>query len=139
MINGVRPAWANMKVNILGRTVTGIVKVSFASARKKENQYGAGDQVDHRGYGNREPEFSITLYKYEVEAILALLAPGQDLTDIAPFDIPIQWLVNGNPQIQKVIIKDIEFTKQSIDTSQGDTKIEVPLECICSQVIWNAL
>jgi hypothetical protein len=127
-----------MKVNILGRTVTGITGINFSSSRKKENQYGAGDEVDHRGYGNREYEVGITLKKYEVEAILALLLPGQDLTDVAPFDVPVQWMIEGNPIIHKVIIKDFEFTKQSVDTKQGDTTVDVSLECICSKVIWNA-
>lgn len=137
MINGVRPAWANMRMNVLGRTVTGISSLNFKSKMKKENNYGAGQKVDHRGYGNEEPEASFTLYFYEVEAILGLLQPGQNLTHIAPFDIPVEWLDSAGTVIKKIVIKDYEFTETGLDTKQGDTKLEVPCGGICSDVIWK--
>lgn len=138
LINGQRPAWAQMRVNILGRPITGLVSIDYKSTRKKENHYGSGDEVDHRGYGNREYEVSLTLYKYEVDAILALLGPGQDLTDVAPFDIPLQWLDQGNTKINGLVIKDYEFTETGASSSQNDTKVEMPCGGICSKIIFNA-
>lgn len=137
LINGVRPAWANMRVNILGRTVTGITALDYKSKRKKENQYGAGDEVDHRGYGNREYEVTLTLYKYEVDAIKALLLPGQDLTDIAPFDIPVQWRDAAETVINKLTLKDFEFTEEGLSTKQGDTKLEIACTGIISKILPN--
>ncbi|MGE0635989.1 MAG: hypothetical protein AB7P01_06090 [Bacteroidia bacterium] len=137
LINGVRPAWANVRINILGRTITGIVSIDRGIKRKKENQYGAGDEPDHRGYGNKEYECSLTLYKYEVDAIQSLLQPGQDLTDIAPFDIPLQWLDTGQTVISKETWKDFEFTEEKLSTKQGDTKTEIVLPGIISKVLKN--
>ncbi len=134
-INGKRPAWAQMRVIVLGRTLTGIVAVNYKRKRVKANQYGAGDQPDHRGYGNKEPECSLTLYKYEVDALNALAGPGRNITDLAPFDVIIQWREENQTIIQQVIIKDYEFTEDGLDTKQGDTKLEVPVGGICSAII----
>lgn len=137
MINGHRPAWAQMRATVLGRQVTGIISVMFKSAMVKENQYGAGQKVDHRGYGNEQPECSLSLYKYEVDAILALLQPGENLTHVAPFDLVLDWRDQNNAVINKVIIKDYEFTETGLDTKQGDTKLEVSCGGICSDIIYQ--
>jgi hypothetical protein len=123
LINGRRHSWGDVSVNVLGRTVTGITAISYKKKRNKTNNYGSGSEPDHRGRGNSEYEASITLYDYEVDAIVNTLAEGQDLTDIAPFSIPVVY-DTGNGQIKTDVLQNVEFLEDARDLKQGDTKIE---------------
>lgn len=123
LINGIRYSWADLKVQMLGRLITGFTAINFKRSRVKENNYGGGSEPDHRGYGNREYEASITLYDYEVQALVAALGPDKDLTDIGPFSITVMFL-NEAGQMQTRILQNCEFLEDSMDLKQGDTKVE---------------
>lgn len=135
LINGTRHSWASIRCNILGRTVTGITKIDYEDTQEKENKYGAGIHVDHRGLGNYEATCGITLYAYETEAIVAKLPAGKRLQDIAPFDIVVSF-VNESNQTVTHTIRNCEFVNNKRDMSQGDTGIEVEHELIVTHIEW---
>lgn len=136
LINGKRHSWSNIAVNILGRSVTGITGVKYEDTRKKENHYGAGSNPVHRGLGNKESKASITLTKYEVEA-LQKIAPKGDITMIPAFDIPVIYLPDGSDTLVTDVIRNAEFTSNKRDIKQGDTKIEAEYELIISHIDWQ--
>jgi hypothetical protein len=138
LVNGTRHGWANIEVTLFGRTLTGITNIKYEQEQEKENYYGAGNQPQHRGRGNKKATASIKLYKYEVDAILDTI-PGKDLTDIAPFNIAVIFKPEGSDRLRKDIIHDAEFTKSGYDMKQGDKMLEVELPLIISYVEFNRL
>jgi len=135
-INGTRHAWASIRTNILGRTVTGISAISYEDTQNKANNYGAGEFPVSRGMGKYEAKASITLHSYETDAILATMGPGKRLTDIAPFDIVVTYLPTGNDGLVNHVIRNCEFTGNKRDVKTGDTGIETQFELIVSHIEW---
>lgn len=137
-INGLR-GWKYVNVSFLGRSrITGVTALDYDDTMKKENFYGAGDRPQGRGEGNYEAKATITLRMEEVEAIERSLAPGQSLTDIAPFDITVLMLPNNSNVQKKDIIHNCEFTGNNRKLKQGDGSFEIQLELVVSEITWNA-
>jgi len=135
LINGERHSWGDIKINLLGRTVTGVTAISYDDKQEKTNNYGAGNYPVSRGRGKYEATAKVTLHAYEVTAIQRAAA-GKRLQDIPPFDIVVAYL-NQNDQVVTDVIRNCEFTMNKRDIKQGDTVIEVELELIVSHIEWG--
>jgi hypothetical protein len=127
LINGVNYSWANVKLVLFGVPVLGITKIEYSSKQKKENNFGMGTIAVSRGYGNKEFEGKITLYRDEWNAIIAA-APNRDPNDIEPFDIQVSFS-GARVATTTDVLQACEFTEDPFTVSQGDTKImvEIPL------------
>lgn len=131
---GTMTGWNNVTVNLFGRDVEGITGLSYNDSETKENIYGAGKYPVGRSRGNYEAEASITLYKEEADAIRE--ASPVRLTEVAPFDIVVQYMdADGN--IKKDIIRNCEFTNDGIEVEQSDGSIETEYELVVSHIEWN--
>lgn len=137
LINGIRHSWASIKVNLLGRTLTGITAISYEETQEKANNYGAGIFPVSRGYGKYEAKGSITLHSYEVDAIIRALGPGKRLIDIAPFDVVITYMPQGSDTLVTHVLRNCEFTGNKRDLKTGDTVIETQLDLIMSHIEWG--
>ena len=137
LINGVEYGWASVTTNIAGVVETCITAIEFADKQTVENIYGAGQHPVARGYGKIEPSASITLLKSAVEDIRTASPTGR-LQDIAPFDIVVSFVNQGNPKIIKHVVKNCQFTEDPFSGKEGDTKFEITLPLLPSQIIWNA-
>ncbi len=135
-INGIQHSFASIRMSLLGRVVTGVVKISYDDSVNLENQYGAGNMVDHRGVGNYEAKCSLELFQYEVVGIQQA-AGGLRMQQIPPFDIIVTFLPEGSAQSVTDVIKDCQFKTNARDLSQGDTMSKVPLELIVSNIKWH--
>lgn len=127
--------WNSVKVVMLGRQVEGITALSYKDNKEKENIYGAGEFPVGRGEGNYKAEASITLLKEEANALQLALGFGKRLTDIEPFDIPVMYEYKG--LIMKDVIRNAEFTDNSVDVKQGDKSIATQYTLIISHIDWN--
>lgn len=134
---GTVQGWSNITFNMLGRDVEGISKIAYDDNLTKENVYGAGNMPIGRSRGNYEAKASITLLKEENDALVNSLPPGKRLQDVAPFDIPVKYEIDG--VIKFHIIRNVEFTNNSVDVSQGDGSIAVDHELIVSHIDWNVV
>lgn len=136
LINGVQYSWASIKINMLGRTVTGITAVTYGQDREKIDNFGAGDQPDHRGYGPRKAKADITLYQYEVDAIIAAARNQgiQDILDIPPFDIVVVYQATATGPARTDVIRNCEFITNTLDVKQGDMKSEQKMPLITSHI-----
>lgn len=137
LINGVRHSWADVRINLLGRVVTGVSSISYDDTQKKENLYGAGMFPSHRGNGIYEAKASIELFQFEVVAIQDAIAPGR-LQAIPPFDITVSYLPTGADKAVTDIIRDVQFVNNIRTVKQGDTMSKVALELIVSVINWGA-
>lgn len=136
LINGIRHSWASIRVNLLGRTVTGITAIKYDDKVEKVNNYGAGNMPVSRGYGKYEASASITLHHYEIDAIQRALGIGKRIQDIPPFEITVSYLADNTDQIVTHVLRNCEFTSNKREVKTGDTVIEVELELILSHIEW---
>jgi hypothetical protein len=136
LINGVQHSWASVKIHMLGRTLTGIKSVNYSDEQVKENNFGAGQFPDHRGYGNVTATAGITLYQYEVKAIQEA-ALGMRIQGIPMFDIIVSYSNDGGLTVETDVIRNVEFKNNVRSISQGDTMSEVALDLICSHIDWH--
>jgi len=132
LVNGTSYTWAQVVINIGGAIINGVTSVSWSETQEKSNNYGAGRNPVSRGRGNVEYEASITLHMDEVEAIRATSATGK-LIDIAPFDVGVSWLPANGIVVNKNL-KFAEFLNDPMDTSDGDTNIELELDLIIADI-----
>lgn len=133
---GTMQGWTSVTVNMMGRDVEAITKISYDDTITKENVKGAGGYPIGRSRGDYEATSTIGLYKEEVDAIQDALPAGKRIQDIAPFDIIVQYDIDG--VIKKDIIHNCEFTNRAIEVSQGDGTISTDYELIISHITWNA-
>lgn len=136
LINGKRHSWASIRINMLGREITGVNSINYEDTVNKENIYGAGKMPVARGEGNYEAVCGMELHQYEVVAIQQAAA-GLRLQSIPPFDIVVTYIPVGSEQAVTDIIRNVEFTKNIRDYAQGDTSLPVPVELICSHIKWD--
>ena len=127
--------WNSVTVNMMGRDVEGITAVSYGDSVEKENAYGAGKFPIGRGDGNYAATASLTLKKEEVIAIQRSLPSGKRLTDIAPFDITVEYDYGGMKYRDR--IRNCEFTGREVDVAQNDKTIDTEFELIVSHIDWN--
>lgn len=136
LINGTRHSWASVKINLLGRTVTGVTSIEYDDTQEKTNNYGAGIYPVSRGYGRYEATAKITLAAYEVDAIIAA-AGGARLQAIPAFDVVIAFVPTGQDQLVTHYIRNAEFKNNKRSAKEGDTTLPVELELIVSHIDWG--
>lgn len=90
LINGVNYSWSNVSLVLFGVPVIGIAKIEYTRKQKKDNNYGLGVDPISRGYGNKEYEGKISIYRDEWNKIIAS-APSRDPLDIDFFDIQVSF------------------------------------------------
>lgn len=136
LINGVNYSWANIKLNLFGVPVVGIMEINYNRKQKKENNYGYGVEPVSRGYGNKEYEGDITIYLDEWKRIIAA-SPNRDPLDIKPFDI--QVLFGGSSvQFAQDTLRSCEFLEDPMNAKQGDTKLTVKIPIIIALIEHSA-
>jgi alanine racemase len=129
--------WNNVTLTMLGRDVEGITELSYNDSEEKENAYGAGKMPVGRGSGNYKAECSLTLFLEEAVALQQSLAPGQRLTDIAPFDIAVSYEYRGF--VYKDRVRNCEFTANTREIKQNDKTVGIKYDLIVSHIDWNII
>jgi hypothetical protein len=131
IIDGPAIGWGNIEIVIFGFPLRQVTKLEFKRSQKKENLYGSGYKPIHRGYGQVEYTGSIELYIDEWKRIIAS-SPERNPFLIQPFDITIVYTVKSTniPTGQVDILRECEFSEDSMSTASGDTKILVSVPLI---------
>lgn len=135
IIDGPAIGWGNIEFVLFGNPVRQITKIEFKHSQTKENLYGSGYEPIHRGYGKVEYTGSIELYIDEWKRIIAA-SPERNPLKIKPFDITIVYTVKNTniPTGQVDILRECEFTEDSMSTASGDTKILVSVPLIIGRI-----
>lgn len=127
--------WNSITINLLGRDVEGVDEVSYNDTQEKENVYGAGKMPIGRGDGNYSAKATVSLLVEEDMALQQSLPRGKRLSDIAPFDILVEYEYEGFKYRDR--IRNCEFTGRSVSVKQGDKKMVHKHELIVSHIDWN--
>jgi hypothetical protein len=79
MFNTSECAWSHTSVKLLGRTISGLRGFSFKKGIEKEHLYAAGSEPIDIQSGNKKPEGSLKMLKYEFDLLNdAAQAAGYD-------------------------------------------------------------
>ena len=131
LINGQAYDYTQIIMSVLGVHVAGVTSINYTEEQEKTNNFGAGNRPVSRGRGAIEASGSIELSMNEIEA-LRDAAPSGSMLKIPPFEITIVYL-----NLQKVVthkLKNVEFTNDGVETSQGDTDIRRTFDIVMSDV-----
>lgn len=134
LVNGVGYSWVDISVNILGRTLEGIVSLNSAYSRLKENTKGRGKKAVERVRGSEDFVCSMGVTKKESAAIQNSLPPGTKLTDIKPFPIIITTVNDENlPIVESWVM--CEFTGKTSNYESSQLGLVDELELIVGDII----
>ena len=134
LINGRAYDYVDIQLSMFGGQINGISEINYTQEQEKTNNFGTGVYPVSRGRAGRDTTGSIGLSMNEVEA-LREAAPGGNILDFAPFDVVI---VFGNVQApQTHVVKNVEFTNDGVETSQGDTTINRVFTFVASHVLYR--
>jgi len=124
--------FADLALELGGRTITGFRGVKYTSKQEKELVYGKGNEPLHIQKGNKAYEGEITVLKSELET---LRSAGSGSVLNLRLDAIVSY---GNPSNGDTLITDkirgIEFTEDPKEIKQGDKFMEVSLPFICMKI-----
>ena len=135
LINGRTYDYASIIVNIMSVPVAGITAIEYSDEQEIEDNYGAGTMPVNRGFGKYKATAKLTLFMEEVEAITAL-APNGRLQNLPEFPVIVAYVNSGNVPVTHTI-QNCRFKNNNRKAKSGDTKIEVELDLICSNIKWK--
>lgn len=132
-------AWRDITVSFLGRTIEGILDITYEKEEEKKAIYGRGGKVIGIQRGNEKCTAEITLRQSEVEAMTTAVKsanPNATLLDVE-FDVQIHYVKLGSATIIKDRIVAAQFTKIPKGMKQGDTDMEIKLPLLCEDILYN--
>jgi hypothetical protein len=115
-------------VAVAGNQITGFTAISYKDKTEKELLYGSGRKPIGVGIGNESYEASISMYRYEIDRILAGITGEKKLSRLATFPITVVAQMEGESTFQTDVIL-AQFMESGRDMSQGDKMdiVELPL------------
>lgn len=135
LINGQAYVWAQLRVNILGRQVIGISKISYKEAEAMQDNFGAGNRPVSRSYGQITAEGSMTLHMEELEALQAATPDGR-IQSIPEFDVVVSY----QPTLGRIVnhtLHNCRFMENSREPGKEDMLIEAEVPMIVSHISWK--
>ncbi|KAA6346437.1 hypothetical protein EZS27_006087 [termite gut metagenome] len=139
VFNSKEYSWADIKVVLLGREVTGIRAVEYKTKHQKELLYAAGRKARSVQWGKKEHEGTITVLQSELIALdNAAKAKGwDDVTDM-DFDIIVSYISSsGIVSTDKILQASITEIPKSF--KEGDLFLEVALPFIALHIEHNVI
>jgi hypothetical protein len=121
--------WADLKVAIDGKPVTGIRNVSYKETSEDEALYGAGRNPIGIQSGNKSYEGSIKLLKNEADALnaAALLLGYDSIVDVPGLVVTIAYLPKGGRLLRTDILQGCKIGEFANNMEQGAKMMEIEL------------
>jgi hypothetical protein len=130
--------WADVRVSVLGREITGLRGLTYKKSQEKEVVFGAGNFGKAIQRGNKKYEGTLTILKSEFDLMndAAKAAGYEDIVDIPGRAISIvcAYVREGAP-IKTDIITNVEFTDFEDGMKQGEKFKEVALPFIALNIL----
>lgn len=138
MIRRVEYAWEDIKVILPGSVIPddGVVALDYEYKKDHSNIYARGAKPMAAGRGKEEPSGSMTLLQSTVEAMLAALPPGKNLTHIAPFTLTVSYAPEGGIAVTDQLIGvRIASFKKGMKTGDGNMTVDCSL--VIADILYN--
>lgn len=131
-------AWSNTTVTVLGAKLVGIRGFEFKKSVEKEHLYAGGDDPIDIQSGNRKPEGSIKILKFELDKLndAAQVATYEDVTEVPHplILITCQYKKNLTDPIRTIVASGVAFTEMAVAMEQNAKMTEVSLPFICMRI-----
>ena len=122
---------------MLGRTVTGIRGIEYTAKQEKEPLYGRGNKPLSIQKENKSFDGKLSFLQSELEALQLASGVGNNILDIAQFDVVVAYVPKGGGTIVTDIVKNVEFTDVPKSLKQGDKNMEIELPFVCLDIQYN--
>jgi hypothetical protein len=136
LINGQSYSWAQITLSIGQNEIIGITKIGYTDNQEMQDNYGQGNKVVSRAYGNVKCEGSLTLDMVELQALQDLSPTGR-IQDIKEFDVLVAFLPEDG-DIVKHKLEKCRFMNNGRDISQGAMVVETEINLIIASINWRA-
>lgn len=128
---------SDCQIFMFGRQAN-VTKVSYKGSQSKEDMYVLGKRNPHAEVvGRKKFEGSLTLPQSEFEAIVRSLPAGNDVLDIAPFNIVIMYIDEVSKLAVTDVLEQCSFTEYEKAMENEDGFMEVALPLRISNVVLN--
>ncbi|WPQ62220.1 hypothetical protein SIO70_28070 [Chitinophaga sancti] len=131
--------WANMKVVLLGKELTGIRGIKYKLSQEKEHLHGAGDEPIGIQRGKRiyEGEIKLLKFEYDILADAVKNAGGRDILDLSA-EIVVTYVKDVTSTPRTDIIQGFQFKEFEKGWEQGAKFMELTLPIIFMGLKQNA-
>ncbi|RFM32258.1 hypothetical protein [Chitinophaga silvisoli] len=131
--------WANMKVVLLGKELTGIRGIKYKLTQEKEHLHGAGDEPIGIQRGKRiyEGEIKLLKFEYDILADAVKNAGGRDILDLSA-EIVVTYVKDATSTPRTDIIQGFQFKEFEKGWEQGAKFMELTLPIIFMGLKQNA-
>ena len=137
MVNGEEYAWEDVQVAPNGVVLEGIDGIEYTTERDFNEIYGRGKDPHTLGRGKKKYTAKLTILQSEFEAWQRKLSKGEDLTDLAPFDIPVSYAPEeGVPTTDILKRCRVKSFKKGMKTGDGNQAVE--LDLALTKILYNA-
>jgi hypothetical protein len=131
MFDTLECSWSKVSVKLLGRTLTGLRGFSFKKGIEKEHLYAAGsDPIDIQS-GNKKPEGSLKVLKYEFDMMndAAQAAGYDDILEVPHSAVVITCAYKKNPNdpIRIIEAQGVAFSEYDVNMEQNGKMTEISL------------
>lgn len=128
-------AWKNLTVIIEGRPVLGITDIEYGPTKNLEAIYGAGDNPQFIGEGNKAYAGTVEMLQADFEALIeeARKRGGIDHTDLE-VSITVAYIPKEATQLPKTVVdrlSGVKFSGNVKKFTQGDTHMKVSMPFMC--------
>lgn len=138
MLNTNEFEWADVKVNMLGITLTGLRGLKYKKAQEKEPVYAAGNEAKSIQRGNKRYDGTLRLLKSDFDTLnrAAIAAGYEDIVDVPGklINITCVYKKEGVAGIATAALINVEFTECEDGLNQNDKFSEVSLPFIALKV-----
>lgn len=131
--------WANMKVVLLGKELTGIRGIKYKLTQEKEHLHGAGDEPIgiQRGKRTYEGEIKLLKFEYDILADAVKKAGGRDILDLSA-EIVVTYVKDATSTPRTDIIQGFQFKEFEKGWEQGAKFMELTLPILFMGLKQNA-
>lgn len=131
--------WANMKVVLLGKELTGIRGIKYKLTQEKEHLHGAGDEPIgiQRGKRTYEGEIKLLKFEYDILADAVKSAGGRDILDLSA-EIVVTYVKDATSTPRTDIIQGFQFKEFEKGWEQGAKFMELTLPILFMGLKQNA-
>lgn len=127
--------WSDIQLVLYGRTVEGIMELSYDYEEEKEAVMAGGNMPQGVGRGNYKAKCSMVLLLEEYQGLIASLPAGVRLSQVPPTDVPVLFMRGAT--VVKDVLKGFEWTGAATDVKQGDKFIGKKMGCFITHIDEN--
>lgn len=137
IINGVAYTHADIKLNILGVDIIGLIDINYGDTQTITENFSTGNDPTSVGFGQNVNTASITVSFEAMQVIQqAAAAVGGKIQNIPFFQLGINYSAEGQPLVRDILTQ-CRFKGRQNSSSTGNSEIPITLELFVAKIRYN--